>query len=141
MHRAGRYALSMTIPESLLGRIRRPVFAWALTALVSEFIVEWLLGRQSAPFGTARVVLALVPVIPSLLFMLALVRMVQQMDELQRRICLESVFIAFTGSLVLTFILGGLEQAGVYRLRGDAIGTPMMAMWACGYLYSSWKYR
>jgi hypothetical protein len=99
MHRAGRYALSMTIPESLLGRIRRPVFAWALTALVSEFIVEWLLGRQSAPFGTARVVLALVPVIPSLLFMLALVRMVQQMDELQRRICLESVFIAFTGSL------------------------------------------
>lgn len=136
-----RYALSMTNTNSWLRRIRRPVFAWAFTALVLELIVGRVLGRQTVPAGPAQVALAFSPVVPSLLFMFALVRMVHQMDELQRRICLESVFIAFIGSLVLTFVLAGLEQAGVYQPHWDTIGTFMMALWACGYLHSSWKYR
>lgn len=85
--------------------------------------------------------LALAPLFPLLVFMVVLVRMVQRMDELQQRICLESVFVAFAGSLTVAFVFGGLEQAGVWRPPWSAIGTVMMAMWAAGYLYSSWKYR
>lgn len=88
-----------------------------------------------------HVTLALVPLLPSLLFMFALVRMVMHMDELQKLICLESVFIAFVCSLIITFVFAGLEQAGAYRPPWDEVGTAMMALWAVAYVYSSWKYR
>jgi hypothetical protein len=63
------------------------------------------------------------------------------MDELQKRICLESVFIAFMLTLVLAFVFGGLERAGIYRPAWDSLGTPMMFFWACAYAFSSWRYR
>ena len=89
----------------------------------------------------AHEALVLAPLVPLLVFMGVLVRMIQHMDELQQRICLESVFIAFIGSLTAAFVFGGLEQAGVWRPPWSAIGTIMMTTWAAGYLYSSWKYR
>ena len=122
-------------------RVRRPVFLWALAALVLELGVERVFGRESATPSLGHKALALAPLVPLLVFMGVLVRMIQHMDELQQRICLESVFIAFIGSLTAAFVFGGLEQAGVWRPPWSAIGTIMMTTWAAGYLYSSWKYR
>ncbi len=124
-----------------LRRIRRPPVAWALTACVAEIAVERLLGRGSVAPGGVRVALALAPLLPSTLFMVALVRMVQRMDEMQQRICLESVFIAFICSLSLTFVFGGLDQAGVYHPPWDMVGESMLVFWGCAYVYSGWKYR
>ncbi len=131
----------MTILSNWLARTRRPVFVWALVALVLELGVERAFGRESAMPPVAQRALGLAPLVPLLVFMVVLVRMVQHMDELQQRICLESVFIAFVGSLTVAFVFGGLEQAGVWRPPWNAIGTIMMTMWAGGYLYSSRKYR
>lgn len=83
----------------------------------------------------------LLPVIPAVFFVLALVRAVQKMDELQKRICLESVFIAFMLTLVLAFVVGGLDQAGICHAKSDTLGTPMMFLWACAYIVSVWRYR
>jgi hypothetical protein len=131
----------MSLGGNWLYRIRRPVFVWALIALITQLAVERGLDRQAVLPGTTKgQLLALLPLLPALLFLFALVRLVQQMDELQKRICLESVFIAFIGTLILAFVFGGLEQAGVYRSRWDA-GETMMALFACAYIYSSWKYR
>jgi peptidoglycan biosynthesis protein MviN/MurJ (putative lipid II flippase) len=124
-----------------LRRIRRPPVMWALTAFVVEFVVDRVLGGGSVPPGGVRVALALAPLLPSLLFMVALVRMVQRMDEMQQRICLESVFIAFICSLALTFVFAGLDQAGVYHPPWDVIGESMLVFWGCAYVYSGWKYR
>jgi hypothetical protein len=136
------YTTVMTISESWLRRIRRPVFGWAVIALVAEVAVERALGRQSPSTRSAsRQLVALLPLIPLLVFMLALVRQVQHMDELQRKICLDSVVIAFVATLTLVFVGGGLEQAGVYRPPWDEVGTAMMALWACANAYASWKYR
>jgi hypothetical protein len=129
------------IAESWVRRIRRPVVAWALAALVVELVVERVIAHGSQMPAGERLALTLAPLVPSLLFVLALVRMVWHMDELQRLICLESVFIAFVSSLALTFIFGALQQAGVYRAPWDTIGTAMLALWGAAYLYSSWKYR
>jgi len=85
--------------------------------------------------------LALLPLLPSLLFVLALVRMIMHMDELQRLICLQSVFIAFVGTLALTFVFAALQQAGAYQPQWDSIGEVMLVLWAVGYVYSAWKYR
>lgn len=91
--------------------------------------------------ASMQLALALAPLIPLLLFMFALVRIAMHMDELQRRITVESVFIAFVSSLTLIFVFSGLEQAGAYHPPWSEVGTMMMALWAVAYIYSSWKYR
>jgi hypothetical protein len=127
---------------SLLHRIRRPVFIWALLALVAELAAERVLDQTSAARRTASVrLVALIPLVPALLFMLALVRMIQRMDELQKRICLDSAFVAFIATLLLTFVFAGLEQAAIYQPRWDSVGTTMLALWAGAYAYASWKYQ
>jgi hypothetical protein len=120
-------------------RFTRPVFVWAVTALGTEIVVEWLL-RRGLPQATLRMV-SLLPLLPAMFFMLALVRAIQRMDELQKRICLESVFSAFVLTLSLTFIFTGLDRAGIYRTPGNDIGTFMMLIWACAYAFSAWRYR
>ena len=117
-------------------RFTRPVFLWSMCALLTEFAVQW--------FGRMRLVppwLTLLPVIPAVFFVAALFRAVQKMDELQKRICLESVFIAFMLTLVLAFIVSGLDRAGIYHAKSDLLGTPMMFLWACAYIVSVWRYR
>src|ERR1035438_231486 len=89
-------------------RFTRPVFLWAVAALATELAVESLpgggLGHRAARL------LILLPLVPALLFLLALVQAIQKMDELQKRICLESVFIAFTLTLALTFVFRSEER-------------------------------
>jgi hypothetical protein len=63
------------------------------------------------------------------------------MDELQKRICLESAFLAFLVTLVLAFVVAGLDQAGIYHAKSDALGTPMLGLWAFAYTVSVWRYR
>jgi hypothetical protein len=119
-------------------RFTRPVFLWALCAQLTEFAVQSLgkITTRSVPPW-----LMLLPVIPAIFFVVALFRSAQRMDELQKRICLESVFIAFLLTLVLAFVVAGLDRAGIYHAKSDALGTPMMGLWACAYIVSVWRYR
>jgi hypothetical protein len=119
-------------------RFTRPVFLWALCALLCEFAVESLgkITTWSVPSW-----LTLLPVIPAVFFVVVLSRAVQRMDELQRRICLESVFIAFMLTLVLAFVVAGLDRAGIYHAKSHALGTHMMGLWASAYIFSVWRYR
>jgi hypothetical protein len=119
-------------------RFTRPVFLWALGAVLTESVVQSLgkiMTRSVPPW------LMLLPVVPAILFVVALFRSAQRMDELQKRICLESVFIAFLLTLVLAFVVAGLDRAGIYHAKSDALGTPMMGLWACAYIVSVWRYR
>jgi len=118
-------------------RFTRPVFLWAICALLIEIAVQSL-GKTAWPVPAW---LTLLPVLPALLFVLALFRAVQRMDELQKRICLESAFIAFLVTLVLAFVVAGLDQAGIYHAKSDALGTPMLGLWAFAYTVSVWRYR
>jgi hypothetical protein len=112
------------------------VFLWAISALLAELAVESLgKTRLASPW------LNLIPLTAAIFFVVALTRAVQKMDELQKRICFESVFIAFMLSLVLAFVIAGLDQAGIYRAKGEALGTPMMFFWACAYVFSVRRYR
>jgi len=118
-------------------RFTRPVFLWAMCAVLTEFAVQSL-GKTT---WSVPPWLTFLPVIPAMFFVVALFRAVQRMDELQKRICLESVFIAFMLTLVLAFVVAGLDQAGIYHAKSDALGTPMMGLWACAYIVSVWRYR
>jgi hypothetical protein len=79
----------------------------------------WLLKHHGADFGLgARAALALLPVLPIVLAMRALVRAIRDSDELERQVELESV--AISALLVGTgyFALGLLASAQVIVLRG-----------------------
>jgi hypothetical protein len=131
----------MRIPCIQLPRMRRPAAIWGIATLISEIAITSMTVAEPAPPSVMRHAIALVQSVLLLGFLGALVRMVTHMDELQKRISLESVFIAFVGSLALVFVFSGLGEAGLWRPRWEWIPPAMMAAWAIGYAYSSSKYR
>lgn len=120
-------------------RFTRPVFLWALTALVIEVVVQRL-GRYGWPSTETRW-LTLLPLVPMLFFNVALVRTVLKMDELQKRICQESAFIAFVLTLFLTLVFFAVERAHLGRPHWDDIGAAMLILWACAYVFCSRRYQ
>jgi hypothetical protein len=119
-------------------RFTRPVFLWPVTALVLDMAVDWFNHRWPSP--QARF-LTLLPLVPMMLFLVALSRAILRMDEMQKRICLESIAVAFVLTLALTLIFIGLERANVYKAHWDDLGSDMMFFWACAYVFSVWRYR
>jgi hypothetical protein len=98
-----------------------------------------LLGRLG---DTAwRYPLALSPVLPALALLLAFVRFFRQMDELQRRIQLESFAFAFGASALATFAYGFLEGAGFPHLNWTFVWPVMGVSWMLGQLLARRRYR
>ena len=120
-------------------RFSRPLFLWALAGLITQLALRYFVG--ATPPDRLRF-LMLLPLVPEAFFIGALVRAILKMDELERRITLESIAIAFILTLALTFVLAGLESAGVnYPSVRDEVGTLMLGFWACSYIFSVWRYR
>ena len=121
-------------------RFTRPVFLLAIAAPLTALVVQWLGDRALL---TARALT--IGIVASLLliffFAVSAARMIVKMDELQKRICVESLSIAFLLTLLLTAIFVGLELAGLHRPKWDDLGSYMMLLWACAYVFSVWRYR
>ena len=78
------------------------------------FAVSYIVARGllELDFGaSARIAIALIPVIPFLLWVWELVRWTRSLDELERRIHLEAVAIAFPIAIMIFMTLGLLEKA------------------------------
>lgn len=123
----------MSFAQAIRRRLFRPLFFWPVLALILELVVQ----RSSlrAPWWT------LLPLLPMFGFMVAVARTIRRMDELQQRISLVSMSVAFLLSLLLTLIFIGLQRAGLYQPHWDEFGTYMLALWACSYTALAWRYR
>jgi hypothetical protein len=128
--------MTMTANRTFSSRFTRPVFLWAVAAALTEILVTWLVVHKQVPRW-----LGMLPVLPYMLFFAAMVRSVLKMDEMQKRICLESASIAFLLTLIITAVFSGLEQAGIARPPWGEIGGLMMLLWAGVYAVSAWRYR
>lgn len=131
----------MSAVVSCRPRFSRPLFLWALAGAITQFALEFFVG--AAPLDQPLRFLMLLPLVPVAFFISALVRAILKMDELERRITLESIAIAFILTLALTFVLAGLESAGVNSppwVR-DEFGSWMLGFWACAYVFSVRRYR
>jgi hypothetical protein len=126
----------MTTNRTFPSRFTRPVFLWAVAAALTELLVTWLVAHKQAPQW-----LGLLPLVPYMFFFAAMVRSVLKMDEMQKRICLESASLAFLLSLIVIAFFGGIEQAGIGRPPWEEVGGLMMLLWACVYAVSAWRYR
>ena len=114
-------------------RLTRPLVVWPVLALV----MEWLIPRQ----GPVAKWIILLPLAPMLMFVVELARSIRKMDELQQRISVVSMAIAFILTLALTLVFIGLERVGTWVPPWNEIGTYMLLLWGAVYLVSSWRYR
>jgi hypothetical protein len=90
-------------------------WSWLLPVAIVLWLVLYFCARELLKHATMptwlRVTVALIPVPPFALCLLLFIRGMREMDELQRRIQLEALAVAFPLTLLLLQTLGLLERA------------------------------
>jgi len=84
-------------------------------AALGVWIGAYFAARYTLPLApagsTLRVMIALAPVLPTFLVLWLIWRSVRSLDELQRRVQLEALAVAFPLCILLLWVLGLLELA------------------------------
>ena len=122
---AARYTVTMLISLAL----------YAVALVVS---LTWLRAGVEGPWKYA---IAVSPVLPALGVPFAVVRYCQAMDELQRRIQLESLAFGFAAAAIATFTYGFLQNAGLPDLSWIWVWPVMGMCWLVGGLVARRRYR
>jgi hypothetical protein len=91
--------------------LREFVPAMAGYVLSVPISITLLLRVELSP--AVKVLVALLPVLPMLLVVWAILRNLQRLDELQQRIQTQAICVASTLVAMLTFALGFLQNAGL----------------------------
>lgn len=101
---------------------------------------SWVL--KNFDLGTvARLTVALLPVPAFILFILAEVQVLSRVDELQRRIQLEALAIAFPSAVVMGVALEYLQKAGFVTAWTIGDFWPLIgALYLPAYLIARWRY-
>src|SRR5690242_7620270 len=86
--------------------------AWAFVAVALSIAARGWLHRHQDWGAAVRSVIALAPILPSLLYLRSVGRWIGGMDELQRRIQLEACLFAMTATVFLRTSLDLLEGIG-----------------------------
>ena len=85
------------------------------------------------PDANWRYAIAVLPAVPIAISVVALVPYYNLLlDELQQRIQLEAITFAFLGALVIAFIYGLLELAGLLGIGWKWAWVLMVALWLMG---------
>ncbi len=126
----------------LNGPSRLQLFGLALLA-GGLMIAASLANRLTDPGPGLRVALAILPVLPLAALAWAILRAIQQLDELQRRIHLDAMCAAFVSGLFVAVIYGQLQHAriGLPELNWAYFYPVQLVSWAIGYLIASHRYR
>lgn len=98
-----------------------------------------LLQRGAMAHGT-RVAVAVLPMLAGPLVAWAIVRQLRRLDELQRRIQLEALSIAFMAVAMLSMTYGFIENAGFPKLSMFVVWPFMAAVWLLASLALSARY-
>lgn len=118
-----------------------PLHLLAALTLVAVAAVSWSLDHLAID-RPARVALALLPVALWGAAILLLVRAMRALDELQRRIHLEALGIAFPAALMLGMTVEYLQKAGIARDLGVGDVWPAMALlYVPALAWAHWRYR
>jgi hypothetical protein len=115
-------------------------FGIAMLAYVFVLLCSVWLLNQNLP-SPWRLAIALAPVIPAIFALVAFVRFLGRMDELQRRIQFDAIALSFGATAILTFAYGFLEGVGFPRLSWIWILPLMVMLWGLGAAIASMRYR
>jgi hypothetical protein len=91
--------------------------------------------------GSLKYAVVLAPMLPCAFALSAVVRALGRVDELQRKIQLEALAIAFGATAFLTFAYGFLEGAGLPHLSWIWVWPLMGGLWMVGIGIAKSRYR
>jgi hypothetical protein len=129
------------VVTALFVRIFRRGEDWALylgATLVASLLTSLSNFAGASPAGTA---MALLPLAPAALVILAFVRMVRRADELQRHILHRALAFAFTVGVGASMAWGILEAAGLPRLPAVAWCSMLVIAFALGIAIFARRYQ
>lgn len=96
---------------------------------------------RSMPDGAAKIAFALLPVIPMIAMAVSIIRRLNSMDELGRKIQLEALAVAFVCTALTTFSYGFLETAGLPRLSAFMVWPIMGGVWCVATIIGTRRYQ
>ena len=96
---------------------------------------------SSMPDGVAKIALALLPVIPMIAMAVSIIRRLNAMDEMGRKIQLEALAVAFACTALTTFSYGFLETAGFPRMSAFMVWPIMGGVWCVATIIGSRRYQ
>ena len=110
----------------------------AAAVIIAAALLETRLPRGS----WQRISLAVLQAATTTAIILIPLRSMRRLDEMQQRIQLEALALAFYGTAVLGAGYGFLESAGLPSINwGASIWPVMIGLWALGLLIASRRYR
>jgi hypothetical protein len=130
----------MTNACSLRSRLTQPLFLLWTVAIASQLAVDWSV-RYTEPSSEVRSWLGFLPVPLWIFVIAAFARAVWRSDELQRRIHMQALSIAFVLAAVLMLVFAALERADIYHVTLSGVGGLLMVLLMIGYIVSAWRYR
>lgn len=96
---------------------------------------------ENYPTSAWRVLVLLTPMIPGTFLAFGIVRVIRQLDEMNRKIILESTATAFAITLFLNILLGLLEIGNVTRISSVYTGLFMVLAWLAAKVMITRRYE
>ncbi len=112
------------------------LIAYAVTLVISLRMLATGVDTQAT-----RIALSLLPMLPGLAMCAIILRHLARLDEFQRKLQLEALALAFTGTALITFSYGFLENVGFPKLSMFAVWPLMAVLWVIGTLVGRIRYR
>ncbi len=116
-------------------------FVGFMAAYVAVLIATLIGLRALGDDSPWRYLVAPLPVLPAIGLMVALVRYLRDIDELQRRIQLEAIGMAFGATALITFCYGFLQNVGFPPLDAIWIGPAMVVLWGMTSALATRRYQ
>lgn len=128
----------------MIKRESRPAVGFAVSvALLMGLVIAVSAMLERLELGApARFGLAVLPVAAYVWCIASYVGLVRQADELQRRIHLEALAVAFPTTAIAVFASEYLRKAGaIAELKPDYVLILMLALWAVGFFVAWRRYQ
>jgi multisubunit Na+/H+ antiporter MnhB subunit len=124
-------------------RIRRTRRFLTLAVVTAVVIVAAAWAGKPLPLRSpGRIALALLQGAATTVLIVAMARPMRHYDELQRRIQLEALALAFAGTAILATAYGFLVNAGLPDIDWGAwIWPGMVSLWAVSLIIANRRYR
>jgi hypothetical protein len=120
---------------------------WLAATTLIYLVCLWLLKHHPHWSPTARIGITLVPLLPGIFYLRALLKSFWEMDELQRRIQIEALGFALAGTVIVLTTVNVCKAEGIALLnypQGLGIGGVYMTMfilWSVGVSIATFRYR
>ena len=118
-------------------------FVYSLAAFVLTFIISFIgiAFLSDYPLNTARIIVALAPLIPIGFMIFFFMKYLSNIDELQQRIQLLAIGFSAGTTAMLTFLYGFLEVIGFPSMSLMIVFPIMVLLWGMGWIFISQRYK